>query len=554
MLCLSSSSTCLPSPALSKYEKSFRKRFATFRLNLQKSRLFLLASIAAAITPFAALFLVFGSSFTDFSTRLSTNPLSQPDIYSTHYVDPCELSIPQPLIHFDPSARVSAEFRDPVAADVDPPALNRVFTTFFSIYLFQPNSDIVVNLTDTGRGRPTDIRDGLHFAEKALQRFHKKPSIKVDNYSLGYSHLDRVRGSRYIFHLISSDQSNHDRHDVVAIQRTFDGRCYLSVKEYESAIFERTVYILVPYSERPKRLKWFLDQFDDLREKDIPIKLILAACKDIRGNLAVAYALVSDMQFSEDVKVLPVAGDRTGFFSRAIALREGAALIPNDNIIFICDVDMYIYPTMFDSCRHNAIQNSQVYFPVFYSLYARSSRIDKNGGYWRDTSYGMSCMYKSDFAAVAPYDQAETKFVGWGGEDYVLDLAFKNDSRYTVFRAIEPALRHKWHTKHCEPFTPAYEDCLSVKFQQLGPMASVGKFLMQKKFDTESIFAQYADEDDDGRDPPSQKQGNATEQDQEDIEKRKRRRQLLERNHHLLMERNAQRERERLKRQEQQLE
>lgn len=79
---------------------------------------------------------------------------------------------------------------------------------------------------------------------------------------------------------------------------------------------------------------------------------------------------------------------------------------------------MYVFPTLFDACRFNSIQGSPVYFPVFYSLFARNDRIAKSAGYWRDSSFGMSCMLRSDFDAIGVYDEeTAAKFIGWGMKD-----------------------------------------------------------------------------------------------------------------------------------------
>lgn len=362
----------------------------------------------------------------------------------------------------------------------------------------------------------------------------------MHNYSLGYSHLDRVRGSRYIFHLDSASDSVPRRRDVVAIQRTFEGRCFVSVKQFDQQLWQDPVYVVVPYSKRPGRLKWFLDQFDRLRSGNVKVRLILAVCKEMQDDITVANSLVASMKSSDHVQVISVPGDKTGFFSRAISIREGSAVVPQDSIMFISDIDMYIFPPMFDSCRYNSIQNSQVYFPVFYSLYARSSRIDKDAGYWRDSSYGMSCMYKSDFDIIGAYDNAENMFVGWGGEDVALSEAFLNDSRYEVFRAVEPSLRHKWHEKLCEPLTPAYHDCISMTFQQLGTLKTVGRYLLEKNIDAQKLYAAHADEDDvskktSGNNGPETHTDNS----QSELEKQKlaRRKDFLLRNQELHEER-----------------
>lgn len=470
-----------------------KKKYARLRLSIGRSGL--VASVLGI-----ALFLSF--ALITLHLLVGSKPRPEHRSYSRSFperqidfIDPCVYATPQPLLHFDPSTRMSSEFVPADAALIDPLGHTRVFTAFFKDYLFQPNSDIVVNLNVDGRGRAIDIRHSLTHAQRALRDYFRDDTIEVHNYSLGYSHLDRVRGSRYVLHLISSNKTNPRRYDVVALQRTFDGNCYISVREYDQNLFRHAIYLVVPYSNRPARLQWFLDQFDRLRAAGVVLRLILSICKEIQQDVMFANRLVVSMKYSKDVQVVHTPGDLTGFFSRAIAVRDGSSFVPRDSIMFITDIDMYIYPTMFDSCRLNCIQGSQVYFPVFYSLYARSTRIDRDAGYWRDSSFGMSCMYKSDFDAVGAYQQAEQAFVGWGGEDVVLSQTFSNDSRYEVFRAVEPALRHKWHVKKCEAMTPSYNDCVTVLFQQLGTMVSVGKFLLERDIDVQESFGGGADED-----------------------------------------------------------
>lgn len=486
-------SRSLASRPLRKARSILKRKFAYLRFNLTWSDTLtpVLAISLLLSLFFTVLFCVAGpDAFRHPSSSLPSSSQRQVDC-----LDPCACATPQLLLHFDPSTRVSTEFTRADLTKIDPPRLTRIFTTFFKQYLLQPNSDVIVNLSSNGRGQTIDIRYSLIHAQRALRNYFRDDTIHVYNYSLGYSHLDRVRGSRYVLHLISSNETNPSRHDVVAIQRTFDGICYVSVREYDQNLFHNPIYLVVPYSNRPARLQWFLNQFDRLRAEGVALRLILSVCKEIQQDITVANRLVVSMKYSKDVQIVQVPGDLTAFFSRSIAVRDGSTYVPQDNVMFVTDIDMYIFPTMFDSCRLNCIQGSQVYFPVFYSLYARSTRIDKDAGYWRESSFGMSCMYKSDFDAVGAYQQAEQAFVGWGGEDVALGQAFLNDSRYEVFRAVEPALRHKWHMKECEAMTSAYDDCVTVLFQQLGTMVSVGKFLLEKDIDTQAIFGGNADED-----------------------------------------------------------
>ena len=422
-----------------------------------------------------------------------------------------------------------------MSSDIDPPSMHRVFSTFFKTYLFQMQPGHILSMTDAGRGRLTDIRDSMLQAQRALRLFYSDPSINVVDYSLGYNHLDRVRGSRYVFHLVSRDDLNHRRHDVVTIQRTFDAKCRVAVKAYPSHIFDNPVYLVVPYSKRPKRLKWFLDRFDDLIDKDVNAHLVLAVCKEIGQDVETVNRLVKAMRYREHVHIVTTPGDTTGYFSRAVSIREGARIVPDDSIMFLSDIDMYIFPTMFDSCRLNSIKSSQVYFPVFYSLYPGNTRIYRRAGYWRDSSFGMSCMYKSDFDAVAAYKTAESSFVGWGKEDEALYEAFRNDSRYEVFRAIEPALRHKWHPKICERDTPFYSDCLTIKYKQLGEMSTVGKVLLDDKVDAQDLFKTYADEvNSDGDIDDNNAEGLSKEQSVSELKKILHRRKMLRRRKEIL--------------------
>lgn len=414
----------------------------------------------------------------------------------TSFDDPCLTAVPLPLKHFDPALRISAEFAHADQSDTDPPLLDRVFTAFFKNFLFEPNSDIVVNLTATGRGLPTDLRDAVPIVQRALRIHARDPAIVVTNFSMGYSHLDRVRGIRHVYHVASSGANDVLRTDVVAVQRTFDSRCRVAVAPVERSVLDDWLYVLVPYSSRLARLRWFLSQFDRLRNRGLKLKLVLAINKRDVADVRKASESVRALTHAADVVLHLVGGDETGFFSRAVALRQGARAVPENSMMFISDIDMHIYPPLVSTCIKNVVRGSQVYFPVFYSLFAGSTHIDKNAGYWRTSSYGMSCMYRSDFDAVNAYEGAEVLFSGWGGEDLVLMQAFRQHKDYQVFRAVEPALRHKWHVKQCEPQTAGYDDCMETGYLQLGTASSISRHLAKSGIETQTYFAMYARDDD----------------------------------------------------------
>lgn len=523
---------------------------ANLRFRLRSAPIWVL--VVTAVGFVTAMALVLSNSLSD-SARLL--------VEQQVYIDPCMLVKPERLVHFDPPKRVSSEFETSagiVPADVDPPSFNRIFAAFFDRYLFAPHSDVVIGINSTARGRPTDIRNGMEVAKRAIRILSGDDRIQIDKYTLGYEHIERVRGSRNVFHIltrIGDNKSVHEentkstnngmRRHVVAIQRMFDSNCHVSVRDVPESSFSDPVYIVLPYSARPRRLTWFTVQFEELvLEEDVIARLVIAVLKQNATDVAHVQKLARESTASKFIEVVPVDGDRTSFFSRAIAIREAATLVPQESVMFISDVDMYVFSSMFDSCRYNSIRGSQVYFPVFYSLFPRNDRIARSGGYWRDSSLGMSCMYRSDFDHVEAYKDAENKFIGWGMEDRVLHEAFKNAEGYEVFRAVEPALRHKWHVKHCEPLTSNYEDCLSVTFQQLGDMKSVGKFMMEEqKMDTQKMFARFAD-DDDEQDGDIVKSAKNVGTDAGKHERFERRQELLMKSHEERKRREAERQRQ----------
>lgn len=496
-----SSSSALPVlPYLRTYRPRYKKRVATIRFLFQRSPVGALLLTLVIVLPFVLAPIVIQYALPGLVNRTRHQRGLEKNISSDtrlSYTDPCSSARPESLIYFDPSDRASREFSSFLSRDEDPPSFNRIFSAFSDKYLFDPNSDVIISLNSTAKGRPTEIHNALLYAQSALQRYYQDSDLRAINYSLGYEHLDRVRGSRNVFHIHSENASHSNLRHAVAIQRTFDGICRISVRQYPSELFETPVYIVVPYSNRPRRLSWFLDQFERLlSDHKVYARLILSVCNTSSADFTWVRNITRNSPASDRIVIVEAPGDSTGYFSRAVAIRVAAGVVPEKEIMFISDVDMYIYATMFDKCRFNAIQGSQVYFPVFYSLYARNERIAKSGGYWRESSLGMSCMYRSDFDALGAYDDAETKFVGWGMEDRTLSDAFKKQPEYEVFRAVEPALRHKWHLKHCEPLTPSYEDCLAVTFEQLGDMKSVGRFLLDYHFDTQKFFAKFAEDED----------------------------------------------------------
>lgn len=478
--------------------KAATRTIANWRISLRSYRVPKRATVLVPTTLFCILSLFWLSLHdVDDANLLSWDSRQN----SIRVQDSCAAVRPTKLDHFDPANRFSKVYLNASDEDRAVPVSARVFTSFFKIYVFEPNTDVVLNISASDVARAIDVKNARPLMQNALRRFKTDNSIVLGKVSFGYTHMCRLRGLRYVYHVAANSskipgrvtQSQH----VVAIQRLLDGPCHVGIADVSKKDLLQPIFFIVPYSNRPNRLKWFLDQFDRLRGRNVNLRLVLAVNSKTDSGLNSAKSLVNTMRFSRDVRVVRTNGDADGHFSRAVAIRDAAEYVPDDGLMFISDIDMQIFRPFFENCLMNTIRGHQVYFPVFYTLFPGGKHIDRREGYWRSSSYGMSCMYKSDFAAVAAYKNAEVEFSGWGEEDVHLVKAFTSHDDYEVFRATEPSLRHKWHVKRCEKDTPSYDSCLTVLYDQLGTGASLGKYLFQKQgIDAQKFLAGAADEDD----------------------------------------------------------
>ncbi|GAB0494648.1 hypothetical protein MMPV_005944 [Pyropia vietnamensis] len=154
------------------------------------------------------------------------------------------------------------------------------------------------------------------------------------------------------------------------------------------------------------------------------------------------------------VTVLTAAGDRTGAFSRSVAIREAVRLLPFTSLFFVTDVDLDIKAGALRNCRANALLGGQAWFPIFWNYHAATSAaINSSSGYWRTSSYGPVCVHRADWEAVGGFGgDEERRYPGKGSEDVDLYNAFRSHASVAVMRGLEPALSHASHRKGMRAF------------------------------------------------------------------------------------------------------
>lgn len=169
---------------------------------------------------------------------------------------------------------------------------------------------------------------------------------------------------------------------------------------------------------------------------------------------------VGGLPATNGVTVLTTAGDRTGAFSRSVAIREAVRLLPFTGLFFVTDVDLDVKGGALRNCRANALLGGQAWFPIFWSYYAAThAALTASSGYWRTSSYGPVCVHRADWEAVGGFGgDEERRYAGWGSEDVDLYNAFRDHPSVAVMRGLEPGLAHAWHSKACA-HNAAYDAC-----------------------------------------------------------------------------------------------
>ena len=180
-------------------------------------------------------------------------------------------------------------------------------------------------------------------------------------------------------------------------------------------------------------------------------------------------------------------------FSRSAAIQHGATLCSSNDLLFFIDVDIIFNEKTLFRIRTNTRKETQVYFPIVYSLYRnykggidkgfflenKSFDINDQNGFWRLFGYGITSMFKVDFERVGGFN---ISIQGWGLEDVYLFEKFVKCRDIEIFRSADPDLIHVYHDIDCDKnlSTKQYEMCLGTKASSLGSLKYLEDILLQK--------------------------------------------------------------------------
>ena len=250
---------------------------------------------------------------------------------------------------------------------------------------------------------------------------------------------------------------------------------------------QATVAFVVPVAKVNDRFREFMEMYEQvgLQSKE-RVKLVLAVygMEDVSFVNKVLEPL-RDKYPDASITVVEGKGD----FSRGKALHLGITRLYPEELAFICDVDMTVSQPFLDRCRKNAVRGKRVYYPEFFKLYnldyvyrskRRPSKISmkRSHGHWAYYSYGMLCIYRSDYDSVGGMN---TNIKGWGEEDVeFFEKVLRK--RLKVLRAPDTALSHRWHEKYCPKTLSSKQlkHCYSSRGENLADRIELANYIYEK--------------------------------------------------------------------------
>lgn len=299
----------------------------------------------------------------------------------------------------------------------------------------------------------------------------------------GYVRHNPVRGNEYIVDAQFTDYKN----PRVAIETRVSllrplAANYLPIPDNNKV--DTTIHFIVPMSNVNERFKHFMENYEDVVLKPRENANLLLS---VYGAEDVKYVRSVLQPYSETyptANMIVIEGQ--GEFSRSRALNLGMMQLRLEDLAFLCDVDMDISSPFLNRCRRNAIMGKRVYYPEFFKMYnmdyvyynrPKPDRymIKRSHGHWTFYSFGMLCIYKSDYHMVGGLN---TNIVGWGEEDVnFFEQVLRR--RLEVLRAPDTALRHRWHEKFCPSSLNEnqYKHCLSSRGENLADRIELATFI-----------------------------------------------------------------------------
>ncbi|XP_019630466.1 PREDICTED: chondroitin sulfate synthase 3-like [Branchiostoma belcheri] len=337
-----------------------------------------------------------------------------------------------------------------------------------------------------------DVQDIQEQAVRIISK-EEKTQWKLVKLHSGYKRIDAFRGMDYVLDMevVKSEGEEKGRKLVHLVRST---RPHVRLLNLQNVVEQTVVHFIVPLSRVTDRLREFIQVYEKVcLETGAAVSLLgvlfrdspqdqtsLEQCKQLFDQYAAKYPAAT-------IRYVEAEGE----FSRAVGLDLAARQLPPDALLFFCDIDVDFDQGFLQRCRNNAELGRQVFYPAVFSQYdpelvmegipgkpkpTNLRDINKYNGFWMYYGYGMACMYNQDYRSVGGFN---LDIRGWGGEDVELyERHVKSDLQ--VFRAMDPALVHRYHSKTCDPALTRdqYRMCVGALSENMASKAQLGVKLL----------------------------------------------------------------------------
>ena len=358
--------------------------------------------------------------------------------------------------------------------------------------IFDDESLSMVRWRHADRNTDAAIKTALEQATQLVGRELGK-TVLMKELTSGYMRHNPTRGYEYIIDANYVDTCSNCVAKPFSRRVSFVQVLSDPVPVPDIATSGRVVNVIVPISNVNTRFSEFMDNFEKafLENKDAVHLVLVVYQKDMRE---LEKTLSGYRSRHKSARITLIHGQ--GTFSRGRALHQGIASLENsDDLVFICDVDITIERSFMDRCRRNPIQGQRVFYPVVFKLYdsrythTKKSKtgkvsINRKNGHWFYYSYGMLCIFRSDYMAVGGLD---IQIEGWGLEDVLLYKAILN-AKLEVLKVPDPALTHRWHESHCPSSLPSkqHSDCLGSLYEGVADKKELAQYIYEHDYQIKS--------------------------------------------------------------------
>ncbi|XP_076435951.1 chondroitin sulfate synthase 2-like [Babylonia areolata] len=313
----------------------------------------------------------------------------------------------------------------------------------------------------------------------------------------GYRRFDPQRGMEYILDLSLKDTVNHKKEVQKRVQLVRPlGKVEVIPMPYMTET--TSIHLVLPVMEEDKEgVGTFLDTYAhiclDAQENTELLVIFMYSHVPMPGqedSFSVLKSMIAyyNKKYAESAsKIEWVAMQTNGSYVSDFQMMDVVSgKFPPESLILLCSVGMELITDFFNRIRMNTITEWQVFFPIGFWQYKPNliydkkpypTSIDLNNkvGHYDMLSFEHCSFYLSDFLQARQLVLPDDLLNG--------DLfeMFVKYSKLHVFRAVEPALKHRFKNFSCQGSMPPkhQERCLDRRSHSLATRAQLAKLIFE---------------------------------------------------------------------------